>query len=506
MYGISASLHLPQLLKQVKRELAGGTSFGPQPSRADESHDERESDAKPAEAKTIKATKTSDKITAVSACPHTHDHCHCAKSHTHENRDHNHNDCADKLQESEAKPSNAKTMKRPLPNKNAQQRARKRRRATKEETEQRFRDIITERGGTVIGTYKSSKYKIECRCPNGHKCYPRPSRVLNDGIGMCLTCAGQDPREADAKFQKCIKDQGGRVIGRYNGANHPVECRCKNGHKCSPTPRHIIRGDGMCLTCAGHNPEVAEAAFRKCIKEKHRGKVIGPYKGSLHPVECRCSNNHKCYPTPNSVQRGYGICRTCAGNNPKVAEAKFRKSIKEQGGTVQGKYVNGSTKVECICINQHRCSPRPHSVLQGHAMCGECANPSGEKKFGSLLRKVSKSVEHKFQLKKWKVDFKVGNCLFEFDGGAHFGPVEIHGGVEKFNNYQRPRDLASTRAALATKYRMVRVHYDWIYKSEKKQLAFLRAALASSQPLLVSHAAKYKWLDDAGIATSFLST
>src|SRR6185437_12902225 len=110
---------------------------------------------------------------------------------------------------------------------------------------------------------------------------------LQQGGGMCITCAGKDFEVAKANFYKRIEELEGKVIGEYIGNDININCICKNGHKCSPTPHNIQRGNGMCITCAGKDFKVAKANFYKRIEELE-GKVVGEYTGSSNKVECVC--------------------------------------------------------------------------------------------------------------------------------------------------------------------------------------------------------------------------
>jgi hypothetical protein len=73
---------------------------------------------------------------------------------------------------------------------------------------------------------------------------------------------------------------------------------------------------------------------------------------------------------------------------------------------------------------------------------------------------------------------------------------DIFGGDEGFA-LQRQRDLDKTNLAIASDYRIVRIHCDWIIRSEKwldRQNDFLRAVLASKDKVVVSSAKHYEWL------------
>ena len=120
---------------------------------------------------------------------------------------------------------------------------------TKKYTERRFRKKIEELGGKVMGKYKGNNIPVDCICPEGHSCNPRPSKI-QQGRGMCIVCACRDPVTAEKNFRICIEEIGGKVMGEYKGAHIPVDCICPEGHSCNPMPGNIQRGRGMCIRCS----------------------------------------------------------------------------------------------------------------------------------------------------------------------------------------------------------------------------------------------------------------
>ena len=256
--------------------------------------------------------------------------------------------------------------------------------------EQNFRDIIHDRGGTVIGKYINNKTRVKCRCKNGHICNPTP-HYIKRGYNMCKECIREI---GEQNFHYNIEKLGGTVIGKYINNNTRVKCRCKNGHHCSPTPESIHRGQGMCGPCAGNDSKTAEMNFHKNIQDQG-GTVIGKYTNNSTPVECRCKDDHICNPTPNSIQQGGGMCAICAGNDFETAKQNFHKNIHDRGGTVIGKYTNNRTSVECICKRGHYCKSNPDSVQQGHAMCRRCSKSKGySKKAISWMNSISNTIQH----------------------------------------------------------------------------------------------------------------
>ena len=178
---------------------------------------------------------------------------------------------------------------------------------------------------------------------------------------------------AEAAFRDRLAELGATPLyEKYLGKDHPHHVRCAAGHDCAPRPGSIRNGrQGICLTCAGHDPVVAEVAFRARLTELG-ATMLGDYVNGRTRIPARCAKGHDCKPLPNSVLRGGGICSTCAGKNPAVAEAAFRARMAELGATILGEYVNTTTRVRARCAAGHDCQPLPNSVQQGHGICLTC--------------------------------------------------------------------------------------------------------------------------------------
>ena len=62
----------------------------------------------------------------------------------------------------------------------------------------------------------------------------------------------------------------------------------------------------------GHNPAAAAMNFRAQLAELG-ATLLEPYVDCMHPHHVLCANNHDCFPRPNNVKSGQGICDQCAG-------------------------------------------------------------------------------------------------------------------------------------------------------------------------------------------------
>lgn len=172
-----------------------------------------------------------------------------------------------------------------------------------------FRARIADLGGQIVGEWKGSKVSVECVCPQGHLATPTPN-CIQQGDGMCRLCARTDSAQAESAFRARVADLGGSVVGEYAGSGTPVDCRCPRGHLCSPRPTNIGRGLGMCRTCARQDPVAAKSAFYALIAERG-GRVVGEYVNNHTPVACVCPAGHSCRAWPTVIQQGGAMCRMC---------------------------------------------------------------------------------------------------------------------------------------------------------------------------------------------------
>ncbi|MFD7661039.1 hypothetical protein [Streptomyces sp. NPDC059788] len=118
---------------------------------------------------------------------------------------------------------------------------------------------------------------------------------------------------------------------------------------------------------------MAEAAFRARVEELG-GAVLEPrWLGSLKLHRIQCAAGHEVKQRPNSVLRGQGLCRACAGNDPKISEAQFRARVAELGGTVlETAWLGVKTPHRVRCAAGHESTPRPTAVQQGGGICRLC--------------------------------------------------------------------------------------------------------------------------------------
>ena len=241
--------------------------------------------------------------------------------------------------------------------------------------EQEFRARIAEFGGKVVGEWREAHTAVATVCPMGHECNTLPPSIRN-GAGMCSICgvearARTQRRHGEAKFRARVVEFGGQVIGDYVNSRTRVDCRCPAGHACRPRPSHLLQGVGMCPVCSQRDSSTAGDNFR-CTVEEQGAEMLGTFAGAHTRVLVRCSAGHFCHPIPNQVRQGGGLCPTCTGRDPVVAEARFRRAVADANAEMLGEYVTARVPVLLRCAAGHLTSPTPDAIQQGQGVCKQC--------------------------------------------------------------------------------------------------------------------------------------
>lgn len=209
---------------------------------------------------------------------------------------------------------------------------------TPELGEARLRSAAAEKGGTVLGNYFNSYTKIRLRCAEGHEWETRPTSIIQGA--WCPTCHGKSPEVAEAKFRAVVSERGGEVVGDYVDTITKVRLRCSHGHDWDVVPRSVTSMGSWCPTCAcgprskkvkgktrkNRSKAEAEAAFREIVAAKG-GEVVGKYVNMLTKVRLRCAEGHELEAKPTSIVHSGTWCPRCArqAHGAKVSRWRERR-------------------------------------------------------------------------------------------------------------------------------------------------------------------------------------
>ena len=238
-----------------------------------------------------------------------------------------------------------------------------------------FRVRIEELGATLLESEwlgAQAKHRVICR--EGHACYPRPASV-QQGQGICRTCAGQDRAVAEAAFRARLDELGAELLEPYVNRRTPVRVRCAAGHDCRPNPGYVTAGGGICRICSGQDPETCEAKFLARLADLGAVPLYQAWRGAGRPHEARCAAGHACQPRPTDTLQGHGICLICAGKSAAVARAAFLARLAQMGATLlEPEWLGVGTPHRVRCALGHIGTPRPTHVLRGGGPCKFCTH------------------------------------------------------------------------------------------------------------------------------------
>jgi very-short-patch-repair endonuclease len=325
-------------------------------------------------------------------------------------------------------------------------------------------------GGIIIGVYINASIKVLCKCVEGHLCLLLPNYV-NQGGGTCPTCSGRLKETCEKKFKEIIKQQGGTIVGTYINIKTKVECICSKNHQCFPLLSVLLRGLSMCSKCTGHCSIQAGEKFKKYIESQH-GTVVGVYVNNKTFVECLCYQNHTCLVLPNAATRGDAICSMCTGRNPKSMQLRLEHILQQRGYSLENIYVDLKTLVIIKCDKSHYFSILPSSFLKVNpgGFCPDCFPKNvGQTRILNMLKKLQIPFIPEMRIKpsRKKFDFTLTdlNIMIEFDGQQHFEICRWRPTVEDVLEGQQT-DRDKMQMAFNNDFRMIRFDYTWTTKDE----------------------------------------
>jgi hypothetical protein len=227
--------------------------------------------------------------------------------------------------------------------------------------------------------YLGYKVPHRVRCAEGHLSRPTPDRV-KQGKNICSSCGGKPMWEqAWLDFQNNVQKTDAIVLeARWLGSQEPHLIRCRKGHEVRVRPAQVAyaakhRRRGICVTCAGRDPKAAEAYFDRALAERGARRAEPEWLGARTPHRVICAKGHECMVWPAVLRSGQNICMTCTGRDPEVLAEAFFTRLDELGVKLkEGKYLGALTPHPAICEQGHECAPRPADISRGRGACGVC--------------------------------------------------------------------------------------------------------------------------------------
>ena len=240
-----------------------------------------------------------------------------------------------------------------------------------------FRARVAELGGTVLSpAWLNCTTRLLVQCAKGHEHMILPN-TLQQGGGVCKTCARVDPEACYAAFLAVLAKDGAAFLeGKWLGRSKPHRIRCAQGHLAESRPATALHSGNACPKCTGTWWGKGAEEFFAALDRFGVTLLEREWLGGGKPHPAICASGHPCAPRPNAIKRGRGVCRACAGQDMEVARAEFLGRLAAQGAHLapEETYHGANEPHHVICGQGHDCWPHPTTSQQGGGVCRRCSH------------------------------------------------------------------------------------------------------------------------------------
>jgi len=367
---------------------------------------------------------------------------------------------------------------------------------SREAAEIKLREIISNRGGTLMSEYVNTKTHCIIKCAAGHLWPVIPQSIVGVMDTWCPYCNDCSLEQAKQRFYIKVLENDWTIIGPYINSHTKVEIICKNGHHHFCIPRDVVHKNRKCGKCANNCPIKAMEKFYSVIAFRG-GTVLGTYVNTYTKVEIMCNNGHKFHTPPGAINYG-DWCRACAGHCPIEAFKRLQEIVAKYGGLILEDYINTHTKIEFQCEKGHRWRACPMSITNSGTWCKTCRESHGEREIAVILARHNIPFNRQKQhpsLSGYYFDFKLQyngkEFYLEFDGEQHFKTVEFFGITGDYYEYRRYLDVLKSYTVLENNGNLIRL--DCTLSNEQLEAHILKA-INSNNNFYLSDPDLYDWL------------
>jgi hypothetical protein len=171
---------------------------------------------------------------------------------------------------------------------------------------EKIKDIIYERGGTLLSEISDSKTKIKIKCENEHIFFSTPTKIQQKR--WCQLCR----RVPFEKVQEYVKNKHGRVCGKYDTMQSKLRFTCSEGHTWVATPANVMLQGTWCPNCANRTKlDIFE--FDKIARSKGGFCLTKSYNTQQDKLRFQCAKNHEWEAYAKHIRAGHW-CPICHVN------------------------------------------------------------------------------------------------------------------------------------------------------------------------------------------------
>lgn len=235
--------------------------------------------------------------------------------------------------------------------------------------ENKVRQYIKNKGGTMRGTYTNRKSELHFICEKGHT---NKTTWASLNGHWCSECAGNKWGTIE-EMRKIASTKGGRCLSeKYLGSGVELEWECNKNHRSwFATPSNVKTKGSWCPKCAPNS--MRSLKDMKNLARKFNGKCNSiKYHNTQTKLDWECSKHHVWTATPNNVLKG-NWCPECRKIKKKeiILEKINKIAIMKEGICLSKKYVDNFTELKFKCRNNHTWKVSPKNLFRG-SWCKQC--------------------------------------------------------------------------------------------------------------------------------------
>lgn len=268
------------------------------------------------------------------------------------------------------------------------------------------------------------------------------------------------------------------INSEYINNKTKVSCTCTHcGYMWMARPDQLLLGKG-CPNC-NKPKKVTKETFIERSKEIHDNKYDYSkveYKTYNTKVIITCPIHGDFGQTPHNHLLGQG-CPKCGQEKVKKVNSSTTSEFIEKARKVHGNqydysktiYINNITPVIIICPKHGEFLQKPLIHLKGCG-CPICRKSHGELLIRQILNQLHINYIEQYTIngqlsyynKPFRVDFYITDkdniYIIEYNGIQHYQPVEVFGGMERYNN-QKLRDNALRQYCNQNNINLIEIDY-----------------------------------------------
>ena len=227
----------------------------------------------------------------------------------------------------------------------------------------------------------------------------------------------------------------------------------------------------------------------KCLSKK--------YVNNRLKLEWECKDGHRWRASWNNIKEKNSWCPHCCGNVRKNIDDMYKLAKHRNGKCLSKKYINWKTKLKWQCSNGHKWFAKPNSIQNG-TWCPHCSVNYMEEKcrhvFENIFRvpftRNKKILGDNLELDGFN---KSKNIAFEYNGKQHYEYSSFfHSSIQDFIRQQNRDERKQELCHLKSIY-LITIPYH--YQNDIELVNFISKSLGISNTINISFNDFYPRLD-----------